>query len=107
MSAPTSDTISVRDEPSGVHTILVKGSANVHEISGAILHAIRAGHPTVQTRAVGAGAVNQAAKACAIAVTLAGKEGLELTFAPGFQTIRMDGEDRHAIVFKAVVHTAG
>lgn len=61
----------------------------------------------VTLRAVGAGAVNQMAKACAIARTYVAGRGVDLSVRPGFATVQMkdlsnpDGPpvDQTAIVF--------
>jgi stage V sporulation protein SpoVS len=95
--------VTLRSEPGGLEVVLVKGGSNIHSVAGSILHAIRNGAHQVETRSVGAGAVNQAAKACAVARQLAAKEGLELTLAPRFQDITMDNGSRTAVVFAVVV----
>jgi stage V sporulation protein S len=46
---------------------------------------------------VGAGALNQAVKAIAIARGFIAPSGLELTCVPAFADITIDGEERNAI----------
>lgn len=51
-------------------------------------------------RAVGAGAVNQAVKAIAIARGYAAPRGIDLVCIPGFASIESNGDKISAIVFK-------
>ena len=50
-------------------------------------------------QAVGAGAVNQAVKAVAIARGFVAPNGLDLVCVPAFAEITIDGEERTAIKF--------
>jgi stage V sporulation protein SpoVS len=79
--------------------LLVKGATSPHSLSGALLNYIREGQLRIIARAIGAGAVNQAAKGCAIARALAKQEGYEVTFALEFTSITIKGEGRTAICF--------
>lgn len=78
--------------------LMVKGSTDIQKLSGAILKSAREGK-AVLARAVGAGAVNQACKGCAIARDMGLKEGLDIIFAVEFATIMMGDEQRSAISF--------
>ena len=53
----------------------------------------------VSARAVGAGAVNQAVKAIAIARSHVASSGLDLIVRPGFQTIKSRDGEISALVF--------
>ena len=53
---------------------------------------------TVEVQIVGAGALNQAIKALAIARGYVAEAGLDLVCAPTFADIEIDGESRTAIV---------
>jgi stage V sporulation protein S len=65
-------------------------------IAGALAGVIReAGSAEIQ--AIGAGAVNQAVKAVAIARGIVAPSGLELVCIPAFTDIQIDGEERTAI----------
>ena len=64
----------------------VGAGSNPQSVAAAIAHAIYE-KKRVKLRAVGAGAVNQAVKAMAIARGYAAPRGLDLTFTPGFDTI--------------------
>jgi stage V sporulation protein S len=68
------------------------------ELASAISHAVYDSKAVV-LRAIGAGAVNQAVKALAIAQGYVAQRGLSLVNRPGFITVTMDGEERTAIVF--------
>jgi stage V sporulation protein S len=69
------------------------------ELASAISHAVYDGK-TVCLRAVGAGAVNQAVKALAVAQGYVAQRGLMLANRPGFESIMMDKEERTAMVFR-------
>lgn len=66
-------------------------------VASAIAHAIYESNH-VKIRAVGAGAVNQAIKAIAIASGYTAPRGISLACVPGFQTISGNDGDISAIV---------
>lgn len=68
----------------------VGGNTSAQSLASAVAHAIYAGRKPV-LRAVGAGAVNQAVKAVAIARGYVAPQGFDLTMRPGFMNV--DGED--------------
>ena len=68
----------------------VGGNTSAQSLASAIAHAVYAGKKPV-LRAVGAGAVNQAVKAVAIARGYVAPQGFDLTMKPGFQNV--DGHD--------------
>ena len=68
------------------------------ELASAISHAIY-DKGRVRLRAIGAGAVNQAVKALAIAGGYVAQRGVTLVTRPGFITVDLDGDERSAIVF--------
>lgn len=76
----------------------VSAGSNPQSVASAIAHAV---YDTrrVDVRAVGAGAVNQAVKAIAIARGYAAPRGLDLVCKPGFATITSHDGDISAIVF--------
>lgn len=86
------------DKPNEEDFLRVSASSNPQSVASAIAHAI---YDTrrVTLRAVGAGAVNQAVKAMAIARGYAAPRGLDLTFKPGFTTIDSRDGSISAIVF--------
>jgi len=76
----------------------VSASSNPQSVASAIAHAIYdARH--VKLRAVGAGAVNQAVKAIAIARGYVAPRGMDLSCIPGFTTIESRDGEISAIVF--------
>jgi stage V sporulation protein S len=85
--------------PSTVEDYLrVSNSSNPQSVASAIAHAIYESRQ-VKLRAVGAGAVNQAVKAIAIARGYVAPRGLDLTCKPGFTTIDSRDGEISAIVF--------
>lgn len=56
----------------------------------------------VEVQAIGAGAVNQAVKAIAIAKGLLAPSGVNLFCTPSFSDINIEGEERTAIKFLIV-----
>jgi stage V sporulation protein S len=76
----------------------VSASSNPQSVASAIAHAIYDSRQ-VKLRAVGAGAVNQAVKAIAIARGYVAPRGHDLTCIPGFTTIESRDGEISAIVF--------
>lgn len=76
----------------------VSASSNPQSVASAIAHAIY-DKREVKLRAVGAGAVNQAVKAIAIARGYVAPRGMDLTDKPGFTTIESRDGEISAIVF--------
>jgi stage V sporulation protein S len=76
----------------------VSAGSNPQSVASAIAHALYADRQ-VKLRAVGAGAVNQAVKALAIARGYVAPRGLDLTCKPGFTTIESRDGEISAIVF--------
>ena len=64
----------------------VGAKSDVKSLASAVTHALYV-HPSVQLRAIGAGAVNQAIKALAIARRFLAPGGLELYVVPDFATV--------------------
>lgn len=65
-------------------------------VAGALAGVIR-DKGYVEMQAIGAGAVNQAVKAIAIARGYVAPSGLDLVFTPSFVDVDIDGEERTAI----------
>jgi stage V sporulation protein S len=76
----------------------VSAGSNPQSVASAIAHAVYDSR-SVKLRAVGAGAVNQAVKAIAIARGYAAPRGLDLTCKPGFTTIESRDGEISAIIF--------
>lgn len=100
------DQLTARREGDDV-VLLVKGVTSPHKLSGALLNLIREGNCRPIARAIGAGAVNQATKGCAIARALAMKEGFDVSYQIEFTSVRIKGEDRSAISFVLSTQRAG
>lgn len=74
----------------------VSSQSNPNATAGAIANAIRERGAT-DLQVIGAGALNQAIKAIAIARSFLAPEGIDLVCAPAFADVRVDGEVRTAI----------
>lgn len=74
----------------------VSAKSSPNSIAGALAGVIRE-KGTAEIQAVGAGALNQAIKAVAIARGFVAPAGLELICIPAFTDIIIDGEEKTAI----------
>lgn len=80
----------------------VSAGSNPQAVASAIAHSVYETR-TCKIRAVGAGAINQAIKACAIARGYTAPRGLDIGFIPGFTTIKSHDGDISAIVITVIV----
>ena len=79
-----------------VDSLKVSSRSNPNSVAGALVAVIREqGYAEMQ--AVGAGALNQAIKAIAIARGFVAPSGTDLTCSPAFTDIVISGEDRTAL----------
>ncbi|MBP2653790.1 MAG: spoVS 2 [Firmicutes bacterium] len=76
----------------------VSASSSPKSVAGALSAVLRE-KGTAEVQAVGAGAVNQAIKAIAIARGFVAPNGIDLVAVPAFAEISIDGEERTAIRF--------
>ena len=74
----------------------VSSHSSPHSVAGAMAGIIRQGG-TAEVQVVGAGALNQAMKAMAIARGFVEGSGLDLVCVPSFAQIDIDGEARTAL----------
>ena len=74
----------------------VSSKSNPNSVAGALVAVIRE-QGYVEMQAVGAGAINQAIKAVAIARGFVAPSGMDLVCAPAFADITIAGEDRTAM----------
>lgn len=77
----------------------VSAESKPHKVAGAIANEIRQ-VGTVLVTAIGAGAVNQAVKAIAIARGYIAPSGADLVATPGFSELTIDGNERTCINFR-------
>ena len=82
--------------------VKVSGSSNPQSVGSIVARAVIAGQ-SPKMRAIGASAVNQAVKSCAIARGFVAPRGVDLCFVIGFDDIAGDnGDTISAISFKPV-----
>lgn len=81
----------------------VSSKSSPASVAGAIAGMVKDGVP-VNMQCVGAGAVNQAIKAMAIARGFLIPTGVDISCAPTFSDILINGESRTAIRFSVLVH---
>ena len=79
-----------------MEVLKVSTKSNPNSVAGA-LAAIIQERKTVEIQAVGAGAINQAVKAIAIARGFVAPSGKDIVCIPAFTDIEIDGEERTAI----------
>ncbi|HLB64395.1 MAG TPA: stage V sporulation protein S [Anaerolineales bacterium] len=76
--------------------IKVSAESRTSAVAGAIAGVIRE-HGRAEVQAIGAGAVNQAVKAAAIARGYLHEEGVEIVCLPEFTSVDIDGKERTAV----------
>lgn len=81
-----------------ISTIKVASSSNVKAVAGSITKSFEEGKE-VEVKAVGAGAVNQAVKAIAMARGFVSVRGKDLYCAIGFDTVEIEGMMKTAMKF--------
>lgn len=81
-----------------LEVIKVSTRSRATSVAGAIAWVIR-DHGRAEVQAIGAGAVNQAVKAMAIARGYLERDALDLNFAPRFTEVDIDGQERTAVRF--------
>lgn len=79
-----------------VHNLKVSSRSVPHSVAGALAGILRE-RPTCDIQVIGAGALNQAVKAIAIARTYLVEDELDLSCVPEFSEVDIDGEPRTAI----------
>ncbi|MEK6588886.1 MAG: stage V sporulation protein S [Chloroflexota bacterium] len=81
-----------------MNIIKVSALSRTSAVAGAIAGVIRE-HGRAEVQAIGAGAVNQAVKAIAIARGYLQEDGLRVVCMPEFTTVDIEGKERTAIRF--------
>lgn len=79
--------------------IKVSARSRSTSVAGAIAGVIRE-HHYAEVQAIGAGAVNQAVKALAIARGYLDRDAIDIWFVPYFIEVDIDGQERTAVRFK-------
>ena len=79
-----------------METLKVSSKSNPNSVAGALANAFRSSGK-VEIQAVGAGALNQAVKAIAIARGFLATYGKNIVCIPAFADISIEGEERTAI----------
>ncbi len=85
-----------------METLKVSSKSNPNSVAGALANVFRS-DGNVEIQAVGAGALNQAIKAVAIARGFLAPSGKNIVCVPAFTDISIDGEERTAI--KLIIET--
>lgn len=79
-----------------MEVLKVSTKSNPNSVAGALAAVIKDKN-VVEIQAVGAGAINQAIKAIAIARGFVAPTGKDIVCVPAFTDIQIDGEERTAI----------
>ncbi len=79
-----------------MEVLKVSSRSNPNSVAGALAGVLRE-RGTAELQAIGAGALNQAIKAVAIARGFVAPGGLDLVCIPAFTDIIIDGEERTAM----------
>lgn len=81
-----------------MEVLKVSAKSNPNSVAGALAGVIR-DNKIAEIQAIGAGAINQAVKAIAIARGFVAPSGMDLVCVPAFTDIQINGEERTAIKF--------
>ncbi|MFW5696617.1 MAG: stage V sporulation protein S [Phototrophicaceae bacterium] len=86
--------------------IKVSAKSRSTAVAGAIAGVIRE-HQQAEVQAIGAGAVNQAVKALAIARSYLERDEIDIVFLPYFTEVDIEGNERTAVRFKVEIRSQG
>ncbi len=86
------------ENASGPDVIKVSAKSRSTAVAGAIAGVIRE-HRHAEVQAIGAGAVNQAVKALAIARGYLNRDDIDIVFVPYFTEVDIEGQERTAVRF--------
>jgi stage V sporulation protein S len=86
----------IPEEVLSMEVLKVSAKSNPNSVAGALAGVLRE-RGAAELQAIGAGALNQAIKAVAIARGFVAPSGVDLICIPAFTDIVIDGEDRTAI----------
>jgi stage V sporulation protein S len=93
------DATIMEHDGSKVDVIKVSARSRSTAVAGAIAAVIRENR-YAEVQAIGAGAVNQAVKALAIARGYLGRDEIDIIFTPFFTEVDIDGQERTAVRFR-------
>jgi len=79
-----------------MEVLKVSSKSSPNAVAGALAGVVRE-KGSVEIQAIGAGAINQAVKAVAIARGFVAPSGMDLICIPAFTEITIDGENRTAV----------
>ena len=79
-----------------MNILKVSSESRTSAVAGAIAGVVRE-HKRAEVQAIGAGAVNQAVKAVAIARGFLQEDGIDIVCIPEFATVDISGKERTAI----------
>lgn len=82
-----------------MQVLKVSSKSNPNSVAGMIAAQIKEGDDKLSIACIGAGALNQAVKAIAIARGFVAPSGIDLICTPSFTKLVLDGEDRTGIKF--------
>lgn len=88
----------MHQKPAEIGMIKVSAKSRPTSVAGAIAGVIRE-TPAAQMQAIGAGAVNQAVKAIAIASGYLQEDNIKICCLPHFAEVDIDGQERTAMLF--------
>lgn len=81
-----------------MEVLKISTNSNPNSVAGAISGIIKE-YGKVELQAIGAGAINQAVKAIAIARGYIAPAGIDLICIPAFAEVQVEGEDKTGIKF--------
>ena len=93
-----STVIMVSKEGNTMDIIRVSASSRTTAVAGAIAGVVRE-HQRAEVQAIGASAVNQAAKAIIYATKFLAEDGIEVVFVPKFVDVEIEDKIRTAMKF--------
>jgi stage V sporulation protein S len=98
-SVPLEEFDSGHEDLTGSDVIKVSARSRSTAVAGAIAGVIRE-RGEAEVQAIGAGAVNQAVKALAIARGYLERDQIDIVFYPFFTEVNIEGQERTAVRFK-------
>lgn len=81
-----------------MEVLKISSKSNPNSVAGAIAGLVKESNKA-EMQAIGAGAINQAVKAVAIAKGFVAPSGMDLVCSPAFTEVTIDNEDKTGIKF--------